>query len=719
MKGHYAERLAFEIEALVRGTRVRIEAPAHLRGRLSGSLREVDAAVYSKDSDDLAAILEVRDHRRPQGPTWIEQLAVKQRDAGARSVVAISTSGFTSGARQLAARERVELRILRQVDPHAAAKRAYWEMPHTQGVLRESLTLCKLWTDDVSEGLTQYHLGDVVDPANGEALSDDEWDALIPTAVRAEASRTGSARASLRFPLENGRSLEVCTEHGRRAVVAAEIEYRSSSVEAEVLLDSAYEYAEPDGVSYTYFFARVAGNHRVRFLVQTGGSRVDTPSEMQTFDVGSRPRQFDPENTVPHGEIHVFYDTATIDETYAALTEAIAARDVVRAAEKAAQLAWLLAAPDLVPVDLEAARGFGQFAIDSEIPHAASKAALALAIGAMRTDDLEAARAACEIVLRYPNEDGYLFAAGRMGVFERLRGNEERALELLQEAARASDEDVAGHACHWLGRLLEEHGEFERARDAYEEAVNLPTPEAAPAAIDLGIMLSRRGDAKAALAAFEKARGSSVAEHAAEASYRIGIALRDDDQTAARAALEEAVALSDADWSPRAALALGGVLTACGEADLAVAAYENAIALDHPEASPKALMQLAAQKRLQGDVRSAEDALRRAGPADNGRARLELGELLRDQRRLPEATEAFLDAIRLGDDDVVARAQVGLADVLSRRWPAARVLYAALRRAHNIARFLRAERMFQAALQRIAARSLATLRDEGGAPPGN
>lgn len=94
-----------------------VDSPAHIKGRRSGSTREVDVAVRGRlGATELLVIMECRDRAGIEDVRWIEELATKRTDVGADKAVAVSTSGFSSGAESLAAAEGIELRTLESIE---------------------------------------------------------------------------------------------------------------------------------------------------------------------------------------------------------------------------------------------------------------------------------------------------------------------------------------------------------------------------------------------------------------------------------------------------------------------------------------------------------------------------------------------------------------------------------------------------------------------------
>ncbi len=94
-----------------------VESPGYLEDRDSGSLREVDVVVRRRvGSADVVVMFECRDRSSVEDVRWIEQVAQKRNSVGAAVAVAVSTSGFTSGALSKAAGLGVEIREVVEVD---------------------------------------------------------------------------------------------------------------------------------------------------------------------------------------------------------------------------------------------------------------------------------------------------------------------------------------------------------------------------------------------------------------------------------------------------------------------------------------------------------------------------------------------------------------------------------------------------------------------------
>jgi len=77
----------------------------------------VDVSLRGKvGSTDVLIILECRDRKSSEDVTWIEQLATKRDDIGANKAIAISSTGFTSGAKLKANSKNIELRTIEDIN---------------------------------------------------------------------------------------------------------------------------------------------------------------------------------------------------------------------------------------------------------------------------------------------------------------------------------------------------------------------------------------------------------------------------------------------------------------------------------------------------------------------------------------------------------------------------------------------------------------------------
>lgn len=111
------EQLVARIEQDADRTGVTVKSPDRIRCKITGRFREVDASIC--DRTGRLTTVECRRRRGRQDVTWIEQLATKKKSLGAADTIAVSASGFSSGARQIAKVHGITLKDVRAVDTPA------------------------------------------------------------------------------------------------------------------------------------------------------------------------------------------------------------------------------------------------------------------------------------------------------------------------------------------------------------------------------------------------------------------------------------------------------------------------------------------------------------------------------------------------------------------------------------------------------------------------
>ena len=109
------EKLVARIEADADPLGLVVTSPDHIRCKITGRLREVDASIRMKNTEDCFITIECRRRGHKQDVTWIEQLATKKRAIGAIHTIAVSSSGFTNGAIEVAQHYGIDLRTLSEV----------------------------------------------------------------------------------------------------------------------------------------------------------------------------------------------------------------------------------------------------------------------------------------------------------------------------------------------------------------------------------------------------------------------------------------------------------------------------------------------------------------------------------------------------------------------------------------------------------------------------
>jgi len=110
------ERLVARIEADAGPLGLTVTSPDRIRCKITGRLREVDATVRTKvGTTNLFVTIECRKRRPKQDVTWIEQLATKKSNLGAARTIAVSATGFSKEAQEMASYHGIDLRHLSEV----------------------------------------------------------------------------------------------------------------------------------------------------------------------------------------------------------------------------------------------------------------------------------------------------------------------------------------------------------------------------------------------------------------------------------------------------------------------------------------------------------------------------------------------------------------------------------------------------------------------------
>ena len=185
-----------------------------------------------------------------------------------------------------------------------------------------------------------------------------------------------------------------------------------------------------------------------------------------------------------------------------------------------------------------------------------------------------------------------------------------------------------------LGDLLSWQDEFEAARDAYQQAVDLGHDRALLSLASL--VRECLGDADGARACLHRAIGSGDPDVAAEGMVDLGGQLCSaGDMTGGRAAFQDAIATGHPTWAPEAMMGLGHWLSMRGDRDGALAAYQQAIDSGRADLAGRAWFSVGKLLYRQGDLSQAESVLRRLvdsqDPDWSEPARFELINVLREQ----------------------------------------------------------------------------------------
>ena len=170
----------------------------------------------------------------------------------------------------------------------------------------------------------------------------------------------------------------------------------------------------------------------------------------------------------------------------------------------------------------------------------------------------------------------------------------EQTQDLAEQAiAEATATSGATEAGPWatfdLGLKFDAQGEYDRAAEAYQQAIDSGHTEAAPrAAFNLGLMSKEQGEYKQAVEAYQQAIASGHSEWAPKALFNLGMLfeeLQDYDQ--AVEAYDQAIDSGHSEAAAKARLNVGVLFEQMGNYDLAEEAYQQAIDSGHPEAVAK------------------------------------------------------------------------------------------------------------------------------------
>lgn len=132
------ELIVKQIEQALHGPEVHIKTRLRTYGESGFQTSEIDVVVTQPSGLFQTKIIgEVRDRRGPQGVDWIRDINSKKQQFGAHHAFAVSTDGFTGGAREIAALFGIQLRELNDIDTASewfrnmnitfAERRPHWE----------------------------------------------------------------------------------------------------------------------------------------------------------------------------------------------------------------------------------------------------------------------------------------------------------------------------------------------------------------------------------------------------------------------------------------------------------------------------------------------------------------------------------------------------------------------------------------------------------------
>lgn len=117
------EKLVARIEASLAPTGAVVKSPDRIASNVltakgKPKTREVDASIRLPVGSALILItVETRKRNSPQDVLWVEQLNTKKQSIGASATIAVSSAGFSQGAKDTAARYGILLRQLSEITP--------------------------------------------------------------------------------------------------------------------------------------------------------------------------------------------------------------------------------------------------------------------------------------------------------------------------------------------------------------------------------------------------------------------------------------------------------------------------------------------------------------------------------------------------------------------------------------------------------------------------
>lgn len=117
-KGREFEEIISRLEEVLNDSDIEITSPGWVKDNTNptGKKREIDIALKRTVGEKTSLIiLECRDRKDNENVTWIEQLVTKRNDIGADKAIAVSSTGFTEGAKNKAKYHGVELRTLEEI----------------------------------------------------------------------------------------------------------------------------------------------------------------------------------------------------------------------------------------------------------------------------------------------------------------------------------------------------------------------------------------------------------------------------------------------------------------------------------------------------------------------------------------------------------------------------------------------------------------------------
>lgn len=292
---------------------------------------------------------------------------------------------------------------------------------------------------------------------------------------------------------------------------------------------------------------------------------------------------------------------------------------------------------------------------------------------AYHRDDLALAEAAWLRLLRRRKNDpliGPLVAFG-LGLILKRKGNNDAAIEMLEQVAQRGHPDAAPRASNSVAHILRDRGDVDAAKARFRSLIDCGHPEVGPSsAFDLALILEQEGDVEAAETTYRKAIDLGNPRLAARAAVNLGGLLwRKEHVESALACFETAIGYGDPEQTAKALMNIASAKRDSGDSAAVEAALTAAFDQHHPEISPAAGCRLAEVRWEQGDREGAIAALRAAGAyihSDAGwQARLRLADLLNEIGDAAGARAEYEAVLGCGRPELIARAGLNLGELLA------------------------------------------------------
>lgn len=188
--------------------------------------------------------------------------------------------------------------------------------------------------------------------------------------------------------------------------------------------------------------------------------------------------------------------------------------------------------------------------------------------------------------------------AARIGFVAYTRNQHEPAHGAWSRASASPEQDVASWAAEQLASRHGGRGEREgdRLADEDEEVLAAQRPEQLPwSAVDEGLSLVGHGDLQRARAAFHQAITSGDPDEAPRAAVHLGpLLVEEGDLEGAGTASGWAATSGHSDYAPWGTLGLASLLARLGDVAYARRAYRHVLDSGHPDAGAEATRRLRA-----------------------------------------------------------------------------------------------------------------------------